>query len=258
VGDLARALASMQDGLIRQEQARRTFVSTASHELRTPLTLLQGMLELLDDDLSEGRVDLDDAHDQIHAAQRQLRRLEHLASDLLDLSRLDSEAPLRSEPIELGELVRAVGAEFALRAIDRGLEVDIVPPIAPCWAKGDPGAVARIVRILLDNALRFAPPGTAVSVAAAYHGPRATVEVHDDGPGVPEDERERIFERFQRGSRTGDEEGFGLGLAIGRELAERLGGRLDFVDDGRPGATFVLSLPIELPAGSHRQPETVS
>jgi signal transduction histidine kinase len=257
VGDLARALASMQDGLIRQEQARRTFVATASHELRTPLTLLQGMLELLDDDLREGRVDLEDAQTQISGAQRQLRRLEHLASDLLDLSRLDSESPLRSEPVELGELSRAVGAEFALRAIDRGLEVDVVPPIAPCWAKGDPGAVARIVRILLDNALRFAPAASTVSVVPAYHGPSATVEVHDDGPGVPDDERERIFERFQRGSRTGGEEGFGLGLAIGRELAERLGGRLELVEDGRPGATFVLSLPIELPAGSHRQPETV-
>ena len=92
---------------------------------------------------------------------------------------------------------------------------------------------------------------------AAYHGERATVEVRDAGPGVPPDERERIFERFQRGSATGGEEGFGLGLAIGRELAERLGGRLDLVEDGEPGARFVLSLPIELPAGSHREPEPV-
>ena len=257
VGDLARAIATMQDGLRRQEHARRAFVSTASHELRTPLTLLQGMLELLDDDLREGRVDLEDAHVQIDGARRQLRRLEHLASDLLDLSRLDSEAPLRSEPVELGELTRAVGAEFALRALDRGIEVEVVPPIAPCWAKGDPGAVARIVRILLDNAVRFVPSGEAVTVVAAYHGEHATVEVHDGGPGVPPEERERIFERFERGTRTGGEEGFGLGLAIGRELAERLGGRLDLVDDGRPGATFVLSLPIELPAGSQRQHETV-
>jgi signal transduction histidine kinase len=258
VGDLARAIATMQDALRRQEQARRAFVSTASHELRTPLTLLNGMLELLDDDLRGGRLDLDDAHEQIEGAQRQLRRLEHLASDLLDLSRLDSEAPLRSEPVELGELTRAVAAEFALRAIDRGIAIDVVPPIAACWAKGDPGAVARIVRILLDNALRFAPSGETVTVVSAYHGERATVEIRDTGPGVPEDERERIFLRFERGSRTGGEEGFGLGLAIGRELAERLGGRLDLAEDGRPGATFVLGLPIELPAGSRRQPETVA
>jgi signal transduction histidine kinase len=251
VGDLARALGSMHASLKRQEEARRAFVATASHELRTPLTLLQGMLELLDDDLHGGRVDLDDAHAQIAGAQRQLRRLEHLASDLLDLSRLDAEAPLRSEPVELGELTRAVAAEFELRAADRGLSIDVVPPIGPCWARGDPGAVARIVRILLDNALRFAPPHVPVRVAAAYHGEHATVEVADAGPGVPPAERELIFERFQRGSATGGEEGFGLGLAIGRELARRLGGDLALVDDGAaPGARFVLSLPIELPAGS--------
>jgi signal transduction histidine kinase len=259
VGDLARALATMQESLRRAEDARRAFVATASHELRTPLTLLQGMLELLDDDLREGRVDLDDAHVQIEGAQRQLRRLEHLASDLLDLSRLDAEAPLRSEPVELGELTRAVAAEFELRARDRGLSIDVVPPIAPCWAKGDPGAVARIVRILLDNALRFAPEDVPVRVVAAYHGERATVEVTDEGPGVPPGERAVIFERFQRGSSTGGEEGFGLGLAIGRELARRLGGDLTLADDGRArGARFVLSLPIELPAGSHSTPEPVA
>jgi signal transduction histidine kinase len=253
VGDLARALATMHASLRRQEDARRAFVATASHELRTPLTLLQGMLELLDDDLREGRVDLDDAHTQIAGAQRQLRRLEHLASDLLDLSRLDAEAPLRSEPVELGELTRAVAAEFELRAAERGLHIDVVPPIAPCWASGDPGAVARIVRILLDNALRFTPPDVPVRVAAAYHGETATVEVADAGPGVPPGERDLIFERFQRGSATGGEEGFGLGLAIGRELARRLGGDLTLAetDEGARGARFVLSLPIELPAGSH-------
>lgn len=254
VGDLARALAAMQESLVRQENARRAFVATASHELRTPLTLLQGMLELLDDDLREGRVDLDDAHEQVAGAQRQLRRLEHLASDLLDLSRLDSEAPLRSEPVELGELTRAVAAEFDLRATDRGMSIDVVQPIAPCWAKGDPGAVARIVRILLDNALRFTPPGEAVRVAAAYHGERATVEVADAGPGVPPAERGLIFERFRRGSATGGEEGFGLGLAIGRELARRLGGDLTLADDAAPGARLVLSLPIELPAGGPAEP----
>ena len=255
VGDLSRALATMHASLRRQEAARRAFVATASHELRTPLTLLQGMLELLDDDLREGRVDLEDAQLQISGAQKQLRRLEHLASDLLDLSRLDAEAPLRHEPVELGELTRAVAAEFELRAEDAGLTLEVVPPIAPCWAQGDPGAVARIVRILLDNALRFAPSGAPVRVEAAYHGERATIEVADSGPGVPPDERDLIFERFRRGTRTGGEEGFGLGLAIGRELARRLAGDLVLVEAGGPGARFVLSLPIELPAGS-RQPET--
>jgi signal transduction histidine kinase len=260
VGDLARAFASMQEGLRRQEAARRAFVATASHELRTPLTSIRVNLELLDDDLTGGRVDLDDAHDQITRAQRQLGRLEHLATDLLDLSKLDAEVELHIEPVELGEIGRAVAAEFEVRATDRDVRLEVVPPRGPCWGRGDSNAVARIVRILLDNALRFAPAGSAIRVAAAYAGEVATIAVADAGPGIPETERARIFERFQRGTLTGGEGGFGLGLAIGRELAERLGGRLELGDDerGGPGARFVLSLPIELPAGSHAQPAPVA
>jgi signal transduction histidine kinase len=249
VGDLARALSTMQIGLRRQEAARRAFVSTASHELRTPLTSLQGTLELLGDDLDQGHLDVPEARRLVQGAQAELRRLGNLASELLDLSRLDADVPLRTEPVELSEVCRAVGAEFELRARDQEIELEVTTPPGPCWGAGDPGAVARIVRILVDNALKFAPPGSAVQVVPAYHGEGATVEVCDEGPGVPEADRERIFERFQRGSATTNEGGFGLGLAIGRELAERQGGSLELLDSA-VGARFALRLPIELPAGS--------
>ena len=104
VGDLARTFATMQGQLRRQEEARRAFVATASHELRTPLTSLDGMLELLDDDLRSGETDLDEARALLARARVQSRRLGRLAADLLDLSRLDAEVRLRSEPVELGEL----------------------------------------------------------------------------------------------------------------------------------------------------------
>jgi signal transduction histidine kinase len=256
VGDLARALASMQRALRRQEEARRAFVATASHELRTPLTSLQGNLELLAEDLESGTMDPDEAREQLRGAQGQLRRLTNLASELLDLSRLDAGVELRREPVELGELTRAVAAEFTLRARDRGVDVDVATPPGPVWAGGDPGAIARVVRILLDNALRFSPPHELVQIEAAYHGDRATLAVTDAGPGVPPEERDVIFERFTRGSRTGGEGGFGLGLAIGRELARRLDGELALEPrDGAPGARFVLTLPIELPRGSGEEGE---
>ncbi len=254
VGDLARTLAAMQEELRRQEAARRAFVATASHELRTPLTSLQGTLELLDEDLRDGHVDPADLRSQVAGAQSQLGRLRRLATELLDLSRLDAQVPLRAEPVELGELCRAVGAEFELTARDHAVELDVVPPPGPCWAAGDPDAVARVVRILLDNALRYSPAGGRVCVTPAYHGGWATVEVSDQGPGVAAEDRERIFARFQRGASTPGtaKGGFGLGLAIGRELATRMGGSLDLHD--RPpgeGACFLLRLHIELPAGSH-------
>ncbi|WP_035126034.1 sensor histidine kinase [Conexibacter woesei] len=251
VGDLARALASMQQALRRQEEARRAFVATASHELRTPLTSLQGNLELLLEDLDAGHLDVEDAADVLRGGQQQLRRMSNLASELLDLSRLDAGVQLRSEPVEIGELVRAVAAEFALRAADRDVELDVVPPTGPVWASGDPGAVARAARILIDNALRFSPTGEAIRITTAYHGSTTTLEVADHGPGVPVAERDLIFERFQRGSRTGGEGGFGLGLAIGRELARRLGGELELATQSEAGgARFVLTLPIEMPRGT--------
>ncbi len=251
VGDLARALASMQQALRRQEEARRAFVATASHELRTPLTSLQGNLELLLEDLDAGHLDTEDASAVLRGGQDQLRRLSNLASELLDLSRLDAGVELRREPVEMGEICRAIAAEFALRARDRGVELELVPPTGPVWASGDPGAVARVARILIDNALRFSPVGATIRISAAYHGDRATLEVADHGPGVPPAERELIFERFQRGSRTGGEGGFGLGLAIGRELARRLDGELELVSTAvGDGARFVLTLPIEMPRGS--------
>jgi signal transduction histidine kinase len=248
VGDLARALARMQEELRRQEAARRAFVSTASHELRTPLTMLQGTMELLEEDLGNGGLDIPDAQRQVANARRELRRLAVLAGELLDLSRLDAQVPLRSEPVELGELARAVAAEFELSARERGLSVEAVPPERPCWGRGDPDAVARVVRILLDNALRYGPPGEPVRILVAGDRDEVTLDVIDRGPGIPSEEREHIFERFHRGAAAGSEGGFGLGLAIGRELARRMSGDLRLADGYARGARFVLTLPAATPS----------
>jgi signal transduction histidine kinase len=154
----------MQRRLKQQEEARRAFVATASHELRTPLTSLEGMLELLDEDLQSDHTDLDDARALVERARAQSRRLARLAADLLDLSRLDAQVHLRSEPVELGELSRAVMAEFELGTAERGIASELDDAEGPVWAMGDPGSVARILRILLDNAVRVSPPGAEITV----------------------------------------------------------------------------------------------
>lgn len=242
VGDLARTFAVMQGQLLRQEEARRAFVATASHELRTPLTSLDGMLELLDDDLRSGETDLDEARALLARARVQSRRLGRLAADLLDLSRLDAEVRLRSEPVELGELCRAVLAEFELPAGERAIAPVLDVGEEPVWALGDPGSVARIVRILLDNAMRASPAGKKIKVMI-HSGSPVSLSVCDRGPGIAPEDREVIFRRFQRGRDTASGGGFGLGLAIGRELAERMGGELSLDPSYGPGAKFTLKLP---------------
>jgi signal transduction histidine kinase len=255
VDDLARAFALMQRRLKHQEDARRAFVATASHELRTPLTSLDGMLELLYDDLRSGVLDREDALVLLGRARAQSRRLGRLAADLLDLSRLDAEVGLRSEAVELGELSRAVLAEFELGTADHGIITELDEGKGAVWALGDPGSVARILRILLDNAVRVSPGGATVRVELR-NGSRAAMTVSDQGPGVPVGERELIFERFKRGRDTGGQAGFGLGLAIGRELAERMGGELVLEESDGPGARFTLHLPVaEAP---HEEPVSVA
>lgn len=231
IGELSRSFADLHTRLRREEGARRSFVATASHELRTPLASLDGMLELLEDDLSGERPDLQDARLRTQDAREQTRRLSQLATDLLDLSRLDMEVQLRTEPLELSELSRAVAAEFELSASKREVTLAVFEPKEPCWASADPGSVARIVRILVDNALRFAPQGSAIEVRPAQRDGICEISVADQGPGVPEADRERIFERFTRGSTTAGRSGFGLGLAIGRELAIRMDGSLHLLDE---------------------------
>jgi signal transduction histidine kinase len=242
VGDLARSFKVMQERLAQQEQARRAFVATASHELRTPLTSLEGMLEMLEEDLEQGSPDLADARSLTGSARAQARRLSRLAADLLDLSRIDAEVALRSEPVELAELSRAVLAEFDLGTSARGITTGLRDLDGPVWALGDPGSVARILRILLDNAVRISPPGTEVTVALT-RTPVPKMSVRDHGPGVDESERDLIFERFHRGRATGGDAGFGLGLAIGRELAARMGGSLVLEPSDGDGAQFTLTLP---------------
>jgi signal transduction histidine kinase len=239
VGDLSRAFAAMQNRLRDQEQARRTFVATASHELRTPLASLRLMLGMLREDLEAEPADLGSARAQAARADAQAAGLAALADDLLQLSRVDAGVTLRHEHVQLDEVCRSVIAEFELRAAEG--EVAVRLAAASRWALADPESVARILRILLDNALGHVPPGGHVAVEIPQDGGTASVTVADDGPGVAGDVREHLFERFTRGSDS-DRPGFGLGLAIGRELARKMGGDLALAD-GRPGGSrFTLTL----------------
>ena len=238
VGDLSRAFAVMQEHLREQESARRSFVATASHELRTPLTSLRVMLDTLRGDLEGPEPDVGAALAQVAEAEAQADRLSALTADLLDLSRLDAGVPLRSELLEIGELARSVVAELDVRAHELNRDIVLDAP-RPQWAVGDPGSTAQVLRILLDNALRHGGGDVTVSVDSVDG--MARVAVCDDGAGVPDEERDRIFRRFERGTATAP--GFGLGLAIGSELAQLMHGALTLVSSTNGGARFELELP---------------
>lgn len=220
------------------------FVATVSHELRSPLTSLQATLELLEEEARSGAPDSAQTAIYVEIALRQTRRLIRLATDLLDVSRLDGDAPLALHRIQLGELAQVVQREFAtrLRAGRRRLRVEGTPAVA----LADAAAVARILRILLDNATAYGA-GT-VTVAVSTDAEHVLVAVADEGPGIAPDEREQIFGRFVRGSAAaGAPAGAGLGLSLARGLARAMGGELEAAAVPL-GARFVLTLPAEVDA----------
>jgi signal transduction histidine kinase len=221
------------------DSARKEFVANASHELRTPLFSLSGFLELLaDEDLDE-----ETRREFLITTRGQVERLTKLATDLLDLSRMDAgRLRIESEEFELTETARLVAEELHALAEASGHLLEVVGD-GDAWAHADEERVLQIGRALAGNALVHTPGGTRVILRAERRGDRATLSVEDDGPGIPAEHLERVFQRFYR-VEGAHASGSGLGLAIARELAERMGGEVA-IESG-PGRTVcTLDLPAE-------------
>jgi signal transduction histidine kinase len=237
IGDLARSLEEMRVRLEALERSRSAFIANASHELRTPLTALGGYLELL----TEGGLTDAERSEFLDTMGEQVQRLTKLATDLLDLSRLDAGGiTVADDEIELGEIAADCAREMQAIAARRGSFV-VVEDGGEALARGDEGRVLQVLRVLVDNAVRHTPPGTTVTLRTETTPWGASVVVSDDGPGIPPELLERVFERFFRGPGAAAR-GSGLGLAIARELAERMNGRL-LATSGPAGTRFELELP---------------
>ena len=240
VAQLAVAFDRMRLRLAGLERARREFIANASHELRTPIFSLGGFLELLADE----ELDEETRKEFLATAREQVGRLTKLATDLLDLSRLDAgRVRLERETLDLGALAQSISTEFEplARTSEHPIEtqVDGTPT-----GVGDELRTLQIGRILLENALLHTPPGTPVRVTAGQNNGRAILTVQDEGPGVPPAQQGQVFERFYRVD-GGLAAGSGLGLAIAKELAELMGGTIEL--DSRPGST---AFRLELPSGA--------
>lgn len=231
VGELGRTFNAMAADLASADQQRRQLVATVSHELRTPLTAQRALLE----NLVDGVVRPDD--ESLRVALQQSERLSALVTDLLDLSRIDAgAAPLRVGPVEVAALLRSAAAEAAVDGRPVRV-VDVVEP-ADLAVHADPGRLAQLVANLVDNAVRHSPAGGEVRLTArGLDDARWVLEVADDGPGIPADRAERVFERF--GSGDDSSGGTGLGLAIARWVAELHGGEVSAVPTP-PGSTGAL------------------
>jgi two-component system OmpR family sensor kinase len=236
LGELARTFDRMRSRLSSLDRARREFVANASHELRTPLFALGGFLELLADEELDERT----RRDFLETARSQVERLTRLATDLLDLSRLDAgQLDVETAPLDLGSTAEALVEEFRGLAEGGGHGLRLASD-DEVVAIGDEERVLQIGRSLVENALRHTPAGTLVEVDAGVEGEQAILTVRDDGPGVSPEDQDRVFERFYRGG--GAASGSGIGLAIARELASLMNGTITL--SSRPGATsFRLVLP---------------
>ena len=237
VGQLAAAFDRMRLRLAGLERARREFIANASHELRTPIFSLGGFLELLDDE----ELDEETRKEFLGTAREQVTRLTKLATDLLDLSRLDAgRVQLEREKLDLGALARSICREFEAVARSKRHELETVLD-GSADAVGDEQRTIQIGRILVENALLHTPPGTTVRIRTGRENGRAVLEVEDEGPGIPATQQAQVFDRFYRVD-GGVTTGSGLGLAIAKELAELMGGAIEL--ESGPGSTvFRLTLP---------------
>ncbi|MEI7760761.1 MAG: ATP-binding protein [Thermoleophilia bacterium] len=239
VGQLAGSFDRMRIQLAQLDLARKEFVANASHELRTPLFSLAGFLELLADE------DLDDEtrREFLATTREQVERLTKLATDLLDLSRMDvGRIRIEQEEVSLAEAVGVVAKEFGALAETSGHTL-AVEADEEVWAFADEERVQQIARALTDNALVHTPAGTTVRLRTERRGARALLVVEDNGPGIAPEHLGRVFQRFYRGDAR-QASGSGLGLAIARELAERMDGTVTVASC--PGETaFTLELPAE-------------
>jgi two-component system, OmpR family, sensor kinase len=245
VAELARTLDGM---LVALDDARteteatlsrqREFVADASHELRTPLTSVLANLELLEEVLDG------EQREAAASALRSSRRMRRLVADLLLLARADAGRITPHEDIDLSRVVTEAAGELEPVAGDHQITVSAPPGATISGARDE---LHRLAVNLMENALRHTDPGTAVLATVEPLNGQVVLSVKDDGPGIPAENREKVFERFFRGD--GDRSGSsGLGLAIVRAVAESHAGSVSLEDspDGR-GATFVVRLPAEKP-----------
>jgi two-component system OmpR family sensor kinase len=252
VKQLGKAFNEMVHRVQASQQSQRDFVANVSHELKTPLTSIQGFAQAILDGAVQNEQSLHQAAQVIYDESGRMHRM---VMELLDLARLDSGiAVIERLPVNLTALLRAIHEKFEPIArqaqVDFRLQIDALPEI-----QGDGDRLEQVFTNLVDNAIKFTPPGGAVTLSSQTTDDSVRICIEDGGPGIPPEERERVFERFYQTdkSRRGDRaRGVGLGLAIAREIIQAHAGSISIrdpqgVNSSAHGSVFVVKIPLARP-----------
>ena len=243
IGLLARAISDMTNALRQRIDAVDHFAADVAHEIKNPLASLRSAIE------SIARVDDPELRRQLtDIASHDVRRIDRLVTEIADASRIDAELSRAVfEEMDLAGLTAAILNSRESRSENEGRKVELKTPMSGAWVWGVPARLERVIENLLDNAVSFSPPDGTISVSISHDQDLICLSVCDNGPGIPEDAREKVFQRFH--SLRPDAEAFGdhsgLGLAIARTIAEAHDGSLiaEGRDDGSDGACLVLRMP---------------
>jgi two-component system OmpR family sensor kinase len=251
--ELRRLASTFNDMLTRLDQAfstQRRFLADASHELRSPLAAIRTNVEAL---LRGADSDPKEREASLRAIARETDRMGRLVADLLALARADAGQPLVQKRVELDAvLIEAYQQE---RRLAEGVELNL-GELEQVQVLGDPDRLKQLVLNLVDNALRYTPPGGEVTLDVTREGDWAVLRVSDTGVGIPREHIPHIFDRFYRvdSPRTRHSGGTGLGLAICKWVAEAHGGRIEVSSTVDSGSVFSVYLPAEASADAVRVP----
>jgi two-component system, OmpR family, sensor histidine kinase ChvG len=249
IGLLARSVSDMSQSLRQRIDNIEAFAADVTHELKNPIASLRSALDGL------GNIKDAKLRDRLmDVAREDVMRLDRLISDISEAARTDAElARARFEPVDLGPLIEQLVKSWESRRDKGDARIAFARPRkASTIVMGDTGRLARALDNILDNAVSFSPPGGLVEIAASHVGNQVRVRVDDEGPGVPPEAREAIFNRFHSIRPEGESFGrhSGLGLAIAKAIVEGHGGEISVLDrdDAPSGARFIISLPaVETP-----------
>ena len=245
-------LADDQTEIVRAQSIRNDFVANVSHELKTPV----GAISLLSEAIEDAAEDQDSVRHFAASLQRESMRLSALVQDIIELSRLQgTDVVAKGTTVDLNRAVGEAVDRSRLAAEAKHIEIKVGGRIeAPVF--GDPDMLVTAVRNLVDNAVRYSPEHTRVGVGLRERGGTVQITVADQGPGIPEAEQDRIFERFYRvdSARSRQTGGTGLGLSIVKHVMAQHGGEVSVWSQPGRGSTFTLALPVMEDPEDHYEP----